>query len=117
MTITNHQLKITIDGQIYDLILEDNPTAAAFANLMPADFTMQELNGNEKYIYLDTELPTAPSVPQEIHPGNVMLYGDNCLVIFYRTFKTTYRYTRIGQVDGLGDLGEDDVEVKITIDK
>jgi hypothetical protein len=28
-----------------------------------------------------------------------MLYGSSTLVLFYESFTTTYRYTKIGQVD------------------
>ena len=75
---------------------------------------MRELNGNEKYIYLDTTLPTNSSNPKRINVGDVMLYGDNCLVIFYKSFDTPYSYTKIGHIDNLENLGKGSIKVKIS---
>ena len=73
---------------------------------------MSELNGNEKYIYLDNTLPTNSSNPKKINAGDIMLYGDNCLVIFYKSFTTTYSYTKIGHINNLPDLGNDNILIK-----
>jgi hypothetical protein len=44
-----------------------------------------------------------------------MLYGSNCLVLFYDSFSTPYSYTPIGKIDEpnslAGLVGNDDVEV------
>lgn len=106
-------VKATIKGNEYTINLEDNETARSFADLLPQEFNMHELNGNEKYIYLDSSLPTNASNPKRINVGDVMLYGDDCLVIFYKSFDTSYSYTKIGHIDNLPDLGSDSILIKI----
>jgi len=105
-------MKAIINGKEYKIDLEDNETANSFVGLLPQELNMRELNGNEKYIYLDTKLPTNSSNPKRINVGDVMLYGDNCLVIFYKSFDTSYSYTKIGHIDNLPNLGNDSISVK-----
>lgn len=105
-------VKAIINGKEYVINLEDNETANSFANLLPQELNMSELNGNEKYIYLDTTLPTNSSNQKRINTGDVMLYGNNCLVIFYKSFDTSYSYTKIGHIDNLPNLGNDSISVK-----
>ena len=105
-------INIIINNENFILNLEDNETTKEFIKLLPQEFNMKELNGNEKYVYLDSSLPTNSSNPKQIEKGDVMLFGDNCLVIFYKSFNTSYSYTRIGHIDNLPDLGNDNVIVK-----
>ena len=107
-----NSVKVTINGKQYTIQLEDNETAESFVNLLPQEFNMSELNGNEKYIYLDTTLPTNSSNPKHINSGDVMLYGNNCLVIFYKSFDTSYSYTEIGHIDNLDNLGNGSITAK-----
>ena len=105
-------VKAIINGKEYIINLEDNETAIKFVSLLPQELNMSELNGNEKYIYLDTTLPTNSLRPKRINAGDVMLYGDNCLVIFYKSFDTSYSYTKIGHIDNLPDLGNGSITIK-----
>lgn len=105
-------IKIIIDGKDYNATLEENETAQSFANLLPQELNMSELNGNEKYAYLDNSLPTNSYSPKHIEAGDIMLYGDNCLVVFYKSFDTSYSYTKIGHIDNLSDLGNKNVIIK-----
>lgn len=36
------------------------------------------------------------SCPGTIHAGDILLYGNNCVVVFYKTFSTSY--TQIGRI-------------------
>ena len=108
----NNQVKVLIDKKEYTINLESNETAKEFFNILPLELNMIELNGNEKYTYLDTTLPSNSLNPKKINAGDVMLYGDNCLVIFYKSFTTSYSYTKIGHIDNLPDLGNEDISVK-----
>ena len=107
-------LNIVINNDNYVLNLESNETVTKLLELLPLEVEMSELNGNEKYIYLDESLPTHSSNPKHINSGDVMLFGDNCLVIFYKSFDTSYSYTKIGHIDNLKDLGSNNITVKIT---
>lgn len=67
---------------------------------------MTELNGNEKYFYLDVDLPSDSQRVERIHAGDLMLFGSNCVVLFYKDFATSYTYTRLGKLDNAVDLAE-----------
>ena len=105
-------VKVIIQEEEYLLHLEENETAKSFLEQLPQEFTMTELNGNEKYSYLNEILPTNPYYPQRIYSGDLMLYGNNCLVLFYQSFDTSYSYTKIGHVEDLADLGNENILVK-----
>ena len=106
-------VKVIINDKEYTIDLEDNETANSFASLLPQEFDMNELNGNEKYVYLDNTLPTSSYSPKRINAGDVMLYGNNCLVVFYKSFDTSYSYTKIGHINNLPDLGNENISIRI----
>lgn len=112
-------IEILIGEKVYTATLYDNETARAFKEQLPLTLDMSELNGNEKYYYLPQSLPTSSSCPSQINTGDIMLYGSNCLVIFYESFPTSYSYTPIGKIDdpnGLaGALGRGGVRVAFRV--
>lgn len=111
--ITN--ITISIDGKQYDAKNDDNKTAQVFVQRLPQEFNMVELNGNEKY--MDNPLPTNSSNPKHIKSGDLMLYGNDCLVVFYKPFDTNYSYTKIGHIDNLSDLGSGAIDAKFEFQK
>ena len=121
-SITNNNEKENKMAKIYvkfnneklEINLEENSTASALVKLLPLDITMNDLNKNEKYAYLDESLPTNTYSPKHIKAGDVMLFGDNCLVIFYESFDTSYSYSKIGHINNLPDLGDDSITVVLS---
>ena len=108
-------ITIRVGDKVFAATLEDNTTAMAFKTLLPLSITMTELNGNEKFATLSGTVAAHASVPVSIRTGDLMLYHSNTLVLFYKSFSTTYSYTKIGKVDdpaGLeAALGSADVAV------
>ena len=97
-------MHIEVNGKTFACELAQNATAAAFENLLPMELGMSELNGNEKYHYLMGPLPARASRVGKIEKGDIMLFEDSCVVVFYKSFSTPYSYTRIGRItnpDGL----------------
>ena len=112
------EIYLDVNGRTFAIILEDTEAAEALFNMLPMSLDMEELNGNEKYCYIEESLPTSIIRPGTINTGDVMLYGDSCLVVFYETFRTSYSYTPIGHIadpSGLAEaLGDSDVTVSFS---
>ena len=115
MKTNGNEIIITIGGKKFTAILADTDAARGFYSLLPLTVPMDELNGNEKYRYLDSPLPADASRPDMINTGDLMLYGSSCIVLFYESFSTSYTYTALGHIadtDGLKDaLGAGSVTV------
>lgn len=93
------RINIEIGSEVFTATLADTEAAKALAERLPITVDMSELNGNEKYHDMDVTLPTASRNPGSIQSGDVMLYGNNCLVLFYKSFSTSYSYTPLGHID------------------
>ena len=100
------RIRITVGNQDFSAELYDNETTRAWLGQMPMTLEMSELNGNEKYHYFSESLPTNPERPDAIHTGDLMLYGQSCLVLFYKDFVTSYSYTPLGYMEDAAGLAQ-----------
>ena len=114
------KLKITVGTNVFTATLYSNATVAAFKSRLPMTINMRELNGNEKYFDLPNSLPVNASNPGTIQTGDLMLYGSNTVVLFYKSFSTSYIYTRLGRIDNpsalTAALGTGNVTVKFEVE-
>lgn len=108
-------ISVKAGSKTFKVRLADNETAIAFRSRLPMTLKMKELNGNEKFQDLSKALPQNAINPGKIEKGDLMLYGSRTVVLFYKTFTTSYAYTRIGNVTNpshlVDVLGSGDVEV------
>ncbi len=110
-----NKMYININEQKLEVNLEDNSTVSTLIKMLPLELSMDDLNNNEKYVYLDESLPTNTYSPKHIEAGDVMLFGDNCLVIFYESFDTTYDYSKIGHIDNMPKLDSGNISVSFMV--
>ena len=117
--MTNKNFVIMINWEQYEALLEDNTTAQAFYKQFIEKnwevYTMQELNWNEKYLYISEKIASNPVGGLNIEAWDIMLYWDDCIVIFYKSFQTSYSYTKIWHINWLWDLWEENIEVNFSI--
>lgn len=94
----NTSVIITVNGKEFNAVFYNNETANVFINMMPLTLNMSDLNDNEKYYNLSATLPVNSERVGSIKKGDIMLYGSNCIVVFYESFNTPYSYTKIGYI-------------------
>ena len=103
-TYMKEKISIRIGNTYFTALLRDNSTVKAFRALLPLTVTMNEHAGNEKYYNLSEPLPVDAFRPGTIRTGDLMLWGNDCVVLFYETFSTNYSYTPIGKIDDPSEL-------------
>jgi hypothetical protein len=106
---SSNRLRVQVGSSTFQATLLSNPTVTAFKARLTLTVSMSELNGNEKLYDFPTSpnegpLPTNSANPRTINTGDLMLYGSNTLVLFYKTFPTVYSYTKLGQIDNPAGL-------------
>ncbi|MFC0181708.1 hypothetical protein SAMN04515674_10444 [Pseudarcicella hirudinis] len=113
--MTNNKITIKVNSKTFTATLFNNGPAKAFKEILPLKLNMTELNGNEKYYDLSKNLPANSSNPETINNGDLALYGSKTIVLFYKTFSTSFSYTKLGQIEdpsGLAEvLGSENVSV------
>ena len=101
-----NSIRVQIGENVFTARLEDNATAKAFVAMLPLKLEMRDLNDNEKVIELSKKLPGEASNPGTIREGDLMIWSSRSLVIFYKTFPTSYSYFRVGRIEDTTGLAE-----------
>jgi hypothetical protein len=110
-----NKITITIGQKEFVATLEENETVKELKKRLPLTITMSDLHSNEKYYHFSKALPTDSYSPKLIKTGDIMLYDNYSLVLFYKTFSTPYKYTKIGHIDDISGLEESLGSKDITI--
>ncbi len=99
-----NQMIIRIGSKSFTATLAENPTATAFKAMLPLTVNMADLNENEKVVRLPDKLPTNDSNPGRIQAGDLMIWSSQSLVLFYKSFPTSYSYTPVGRINDTSGL-------------
>ena len=113
------EIILKVKNKEYEAVLYDNSTTRELIKNFPITITMSDLHENEKYHNFSKRFPTSSENVGNVNKGDIMLFGDNCLVIFYKSFSTRYRYTKLGYIKNFGDLensfGKGDVNITFVL--
>ena len=111
------QYYIKINDKEFEFEFKDTEVANQIKSKLPFTVKMTNLNGNEVYYQFSGEsfTPNHKAVGT-INMGDIYLYQSNYLVLFYKTFTTSYSYTEIGKLkDATGldtIIGSSDIEIE-----
>ena len=111
------QYYIKINDKEFEFEFKDTEVANRIKSKLPFTVKMTNLNGNEVYYQFSGEsfTPNHKAVGT-INMGDIYLYQSNYLVLFYKTFTTSYSYTEIGKLkDATGldtIIGSSDIEIE-----
>lgn len=99
MANSENRINITIDGRTMSATLADNVATQSLVEKLvtgPITITMNNYGGFEKVGALPWSLPTADT-HISTQPGDIMLYNNNNIVIFYG--QNSWAYTRLGVLE------------------
>ena len=116
-TMNSEEIRINliINNKYFTATLENNKTVQELIQNFPMTLNMSDLHSNEKYNYLDSSLTTNSTIPSMIYAGDIKLYGNNCLVVFYDDFKNSYSYTNLGKIDNVEEFVSELVSGSVNI--
>lgn len=98
-TEEDHRMVIAkVGDREFQISLEDNQASREFLDLLPMTIEMAHVNGNEVYYDLGKPFTTSHRPAGQIQVGDLKIWEEAGLVLFYKDFSSSYSYTDLGQV-------------------
>ena len=115
LTSSEDKYFIKINDHEFLFELKDTAVANEIKAKLPFTIKMENLNGNEVYHRFGQDFTKNEKSVGTINTGDIYLYQSDCLVLFYKTFSTSFKYSEIGKLKdptGLDNaIGSGDVTV------
>lgn len=91
---------VSIGTKSYSVTAEDNDAAKAFFGRLPISITMNEWAGNSEYYARLSEKINTDGIksPSVFETGDIAIYNNISLVIFYADTKNAAGYAKIGHI-------------------
>lgn len=91
---------VSIGTKSYSVTAEDNDAAKAFFGRLPISITMNEWAGNSEYYARLSEKINTDGIksPSVFETGDIAIYNNISLVIFYVDTKNAAGYAKIGHI-------------------
>lgn len=104
---TISKVNIQVGSKHFTATLHDNESARAILKEMPFTLKMDDFASQEKVARLPFALPSASTqTPATIRAGDIYLWSNDNLVLFYTTFSNSYSYVPVGYIEDVTGLRE-----------
>lgn len=104
MVQSNNTLFLQIGNEEIEISVTNQEISQQIMEYLPQTLNFNELNGNEFYVDSPFEVDAKSQNFGEVRAGDVMLYGNQTIVIFYQDHQTTYSYSKIGKIRDVSHL-------------
>ncbi|MFV0400018.1 MAG: cyclophilin-like fold protein [Oscillospiraceae bacterium] len=114
-------VSIVIGEETFAAKFYDTVSARVLTDQMPLTIKMEDYAGQEKVLRLPYDFPSVSTqTPATIRAGELYLWSENSLVLFYTTFQNSYGgYVPIGYIEDITGLdtalGSGDAMVTFTM--
>ena len=98
---------IKIGEKTFPFNLKDTAAANELKAKLPFQVQMTKMNNNEIYYKFNEKFTTDTKSVETINTGDIYLYQSDYLVLFYKTFQTSYQYSELGKLTNTDGLAEE----------
>ena len=116
ITLCEEKYFIRINNVDFPFELKNTEAANQIKSKLPFTHKMTNYNGNEVYYKFKDNFSKNEKSIGTINTGDIYLYQSDTLVLFYKSFSTSYSYTEIGKLvnstDLANNIGSGDVTVQ-----
>ena len=106
IVLCEDKLFIRINNIDYLFELKNTEAANQIKSKLPFTHKMTNLNGNEVYYKFKDDFTKNEKSIGSINTGDIYLYQSDTLVLFYKSFSTSYKYTEIGKLVNSTNLAQ-----------
>ena len=109
-------ITVSIKGQAYFAKSESTKAVQSFIAHLPLEVDLKDQDGNRKVGITYFKLDSNPQKIKKAYAGDLLLEGNSTIILVYDSFKTSEKYTKIGHIENLPDLGNGNVRIRLSLD-
>ncbi len=97
------KIKTIINDISFNTTVEDNLPAKEFLEILPLNIYMDK--EKDSYVhYIDYKLDKEETTPKELNAGDILLEGNNKIILVSSTNSNKNKYTKIASIDNPDNL-------------
>ena len=97
------KIKTIINDITYNTTVENNLPAKEFLEILPLNIYMEK--EKDSYVhYIEYKLDKEETIPKELNAGDILLEGNNKIILVTSTNSNKNKYTRLASIDNPDNL-------------